>query len=344
MTPKTNFRQSFSANQKGESMSSARSTRRSIFSFGGMILLLGVTLIGAAGCSHAQQRATGEERSATPKTFASADLAAQAIYDGAKSGDPNALLAIFGPGAKELLFSVDSVQDKAALDTFARRYDEMHRWGKLTGGRLVLDVGAENYPFPFALVKNDAGQWYFDAASAKDEILARRIGGNELSTIDVLNDMAIAQTQYFSQPHDGSKPHSYAQKFVSDDGKHDGLYWQAASGDTDSPLSSLAESANTEGYSAALQGAAPFHGYYFRMLTSQGPHAHGGAKDYIVNGNMTGGFAILAYPAEYGNSGVMSFLMNQDGIVLQKDLSADTAEAAKTITSFDPDPTWVAVE
>jgi hypothetical protein len=344
MTPKNNFRQSFSSNQRGENMSFARSTRRSIFSFGGMILLLGAILIAAAGCSHAHQGAMGEATSSAPKTFATADAAAKAIYDGAKSGDPNALLAIFGPGAKELLFSGDSVQDKAALDTFTRRYDEMHRWGKLTGGRLVLDVGAENYPFPFALVKNDAGQWYFDAASAKDEILARRIGGNELATIDVLNGMAIAQTQYFGQPHDGSKPHSYAQKFVSDDGKHDGLFWQAASDDVDSPLSSLSETADSEGYSAALQGSAPFHGYYFRMLTSQGPHAHGGAKDYIVNGNMTGGFAILAYPAEYGNSGVISFLINQDGVVLQKDLGSDSAAAAKAITSFDPDPTWVAVE
>ncbi len=325
-------------------MSSARSTRVRIFSFGGMILLLGATLLGAAGCSHAHQGAMGEESSAAPKTFASADSAAQAIYDGAKSGDPTALLAIFGPGAKELLFSGDSVQDKAALDTFTRRYDEMHRWGKLTGGRLVLDVGAENYPFPFALVKNDAGQWYFDAASAKEEILARRIGGNELSTIDVLNDMGMAQTQYFSQPHDGAQPHSYAQKFVSDDGKQNGLYWPAAPDGADSPLNSLADSAGSEGYSAALQGSAPFHGYYFRMLTSQGPHAHGGAKDYIANGNMTGGFAILAYPAEYGNSGVMSFLINQDGVVLQKDLGTDTTGVAKTITSFDPDPMWVAVE
>jgi hypothetical protein len=166
---------------------------------------------------------------------------------------------------------------------------------------------------------NSAGQWYFDTSSAKAEILARRIGDNELSTIELLNTMKDAQTEYFSQLHDGAKAHVYAQKFVSDDGKQNGLYTSGSQ-------------------------EQPYQGYYFRMITKQGPAAQGGAKDYIVNGTMTGGFAILAYPAEYGNSGVMSFVINQDGNVFEKDLGANTTEAAKGITSYDPDSAWSAVE
>jgi hypothetical protein len=325
-------------------MSRVRSARTKVFSCSKCVLLLAAIALVSIGCSKSQPSSSTEAVSAAPQTFASADLAGQAIYTAAKAGDTNALLSIFGSAAKELLLSGDPVQDKAALDTFARQYDEMHRWGKLTKGGLVLDVGAENYPFPFALKKNEAGQWYFDTSSAKDEILARRIGGNELSAIDVLNAMGVAQAEYFSQLHDVAKSHAYAQKFVSDEGKHNGLYWPVAEGDSGSPLGPLAEFAASEGYSSASEEPQPYHGYYFRMLTSQGPQAHGGAKNYIVNGSMTGGFAIFAYPADYGNSGVTSFLINQDGTVLQKDLGDDTAAIAKTITSFDPDNTWAAVE
>jgi hypothetical protein len=294
----------------------------------------------SVGCNRSQQSAVP----AGPQTFASADVAGQTIYAAAKAGDTNALLSVFGAGAKELLLSGDPVQDKAALDAFSNNYDEMHRWGKLTQGGLVLDVGAENYPFPFALKMNSAGKWYFDTSSAKDEILARRIGGNELSTIEVLNAMKDAQAEYFSQLHDGSTAHAYAQKLVSDNGKQNGLYWKAGDGQAESPLDALAAYASNEGYSSASQGQQPYHGYFFRVITKQGPQAQGGAKDYIVNGEMTGGFAILAYPAEYANSGVMSFVINQDGNVFEKDLGANTSEAAKTITSYDPDDTWSAVE
>jgi Protein of unknown function (DUF2950) len=325
-------------------MSRVKSSRAKVFSCGNFVLLLSVIALSSAGCGKSQPSTATEGVPATPQAFASADLAGQAIYTAAKAGDTNALLLIFGSGAKELLFSGDPVQDKAALDTFASRYDQMHRWGKLTDGGLVLDVGAENYPFPFALKKSDAGQWYFDTSSAKNEIVARRIGGNELSTIDVLNAMAEAQTDYFSHPHDGAQSHTYAQKFVSDEGKQNGLYWPVSDGESGSPLGPLAEFAASEGYSSASQESQPYHGYYFRMLTSQGPHAHGGAKNYVVNGYMTGGFAVLAYPAEYANSGVMSFLVNQEGVVLQKDLGADTAATAKSITAFDPDSTWEPVQ
>jgi len=305
--------------------------------------LLFVTLIAitalSAGCNQSQPAPSG------PQTFASPEAAGQAIYAAAKGGDGNVVLAIFGPEAKELVLSGDPVQDKAALDLFAGRYDEMHRWGKLVNGGMVLDVGAENYPFPFALLKNSSGQWYFDTGSAKQEILARRIGGNELSTVDTLNAIAEAQAEYFRQTHDDSHVRQYAQKFVSDDGKQNGLYWKPADeNQPESPLGPLAAYASAEGYTGSTQAPQPFHGYFYRILTKQGERAHGGAKEYVVNGAMTGGFAILAYPAEYGNSGVMSFCINQDGVVFEKNLGENTADVAKAITTFNPGDGWKPVE
>ena len=305
--------------------------------------LLFATLIAVAaisvGCKKSQPTPNG------PETFASPENAGQAIYTAAKNGDSSVLLAIFGPEAKELISSGDPVQDKAGLDLFTTRYDEMHRWGKLANGGMVLDVGAENYPFPFALLKNSSGQWYFDTASAKQEILARRIGGNELATVDVLNAMADAQAEYFSQIHDDSHARQYAQKFISDDGKQNGLYWKPADeNQPESPLGPLAAHASAEGYAGNTQAPQPFHGYFYQILTKQGERAHGGAKEYVINGAMTGGFAILAYPAEYGNSGVMSFLINRDGDVFQKNLGENTSDAAKAITAFNPDDTWKPVE
>jgi Protein of unknown function (DUF2950) len=291
------------------------------------------------GCNKSQPSANG------PQMFASPEDAGQAIYAAAKNGDSNALITIFGPEAKQLIFSGDPVQDKAGLDLFASRYDEMHRWGKLANGGLVLDVGAENYPFPFALLKDSAGQWYFDASSAKQEILARRIGGNELSTVDTLNAIADSQAEYFSQTRSDSHVRQFAQKFISDDGKKNGLYWKPADeNQPESPLGPLVAYASAEGYAGNTQPPQPFHGYFYRILTKQGEKAHGGAKDYIVSGAMTGGFAILAYPAEYGNSGVMSFLINQDGVVFESNLGENTTDVAKAITAFNPDDAWKPVE
>ena len=302
------------------------------------VTLITITVL-SVSCNKPQQTPSG------PETFASPETAGQAIYAAAKAGDSNVLLTIFGPEAKDLILSGDPVQDKTGLDLFTSRYDEMHRWGKLANGGMVLDVGAENYPFPFALLKNTSGQWYFDTASAKEEILARRIGGNELSTAEVLNAMADAQPEYFSQTHDGSHVRQYAQKFVSDDGKQNGLYWKPADeNQPESPLGPLAAYASAEGYARNTQAPQPFHGYFYRILTKQGERAHGGAKDYVVNGAMTGGFAILAYPAEYGNSGVMSFLINQDGVAFEKNLGENSTEVAKAIAAFNPDDTWKPVE
>jgi hypothetical protein len=299
------------------------------------VTLVAVTAL-AVGCNKSQPAPSG------PQTFASPEAAGQAIYAAAKSEDSNVVLAIFGTEAKELIISGDPVQDKAALDLFTSRYDEMHRWGKLANGGMVLDVGAENYPFPFALLKNSSGQWYFDTNSAKQEILARRIGGNELATVDTLNAIADAQAEYFSQTHDDSHVRQYGQKFISDDGKQNGLYWKPADeNQSESPLGPLVAYASAEGYAGPPH---PFHGYFYRILTKQGEQARGGAKEYIVTGAMTGGFAVLAYPAEYGNSGVMSFLINQDGVVFQSNLGENTTDAAKAITAFNPDDAWKPVE
>jgi Protein of unknown function (DUF2950) len=291
----------------------------------------------SVGCKKSERAAPG------PKMFASQEDASKAIYDAAKAGDSNALLVIFGPDAKDLLFSGDPVQDKTALAKFTADYDQMHRWRKLKDGAVVLNIGAENYPFPFPLIKNPSGQWCFDSNSAKEEILARRIGDNELSAIDVLNAMAQAEFEYFSQTHDGSQVQQYAQKFISDEGKQNGLYWKTAQDEPESPLGPLAAYASAEGYTDRSKSAQPFHGYLYRILTKQGDQVQEGARDYVVDGKMTGGFAILAYPAEYAVSGVMSFLIDQEGTVLEKDFGDKTSEVAKAMTEFNPDGTWAPV-
>jgi Protein of unknown function (DUF2950) len=306
-----------------------------------LLLALAAIVTLPTGCQKSQQA----QAPSGPRTFASPDDASKSLYEAAKAGDSNALLAIFGPDATELIVSGDPVQDKQARDKFAANYEEMHRWGMLTNNRRVLNIGADNYPFPYPLMKNASGEWYFDSNSAKQEILARRIGGNELATIEALNAMADAQADYFSDTLDGSNVHQYAQKIVSDEGKQNGLYWKAADDRPESPLGPLAANASADGYGgSSQQGPQPFHGYFYRILTQQGSHAQGGAKSYIVKGNMTGGFAILAYPAEYRNSGVMTLIINQDGLVFQKDLGETTAVLAKAMSEFNPDDTWSAVE
>ena len=244
----------------------------------------------------------------------------------AKSGDQDALLAIFGPDSKEMISSGDPVQDKNAVDAFVAGYGVMHRWRKMPDGAQILLVGADNFPFPIPLKKNADGKWFFDTAAGKEEILNRRIGRNELAIIDVCGAVADAEAEYFAQPHDGGKTKQFAVKFISDPGKQNGLYWKSADGQPASPLGPLVAFATCEGYSAKPEAHTAFHGYYFHMLKGQTDKAPGGAKDYVVDGKMTGGFAFVAYPAEYGNSGVMTFMMNQDGVLLQKDLGKNTTE------------------
>jgi len=276
--------------------------------------------------------------------FASPDDAGNALLEAAKSGDQNALLAIFGTESKDIISSGDAVQDKAVAGAFVSAYGLMHRWRKMPDGAQILLIGADNFAFPIPLKKNSAGQWYFDAAAGKDEILSRRIGRNELAVIDACAALADAQAEYFSQHHDGGSAKQYAVKFISDAGKQNGLYWESPEGQPKSPLGPLAAFATAEGYSVKPNSHAPFHGYYFRMLSRQGSHAQGGAKDYVVDGKMVGGFALVAYPAEYGNSGVMTFIINQDGVLFQKDLGTTTTETATAMSQFDPDAGWSAVE
>jgi Protein of unknown function (DUF2950) len=289
-----------------------------------------------AGCS----------KSAKPsyQTFASPDDAGNGLLTAAKSGDPNTIIAVFGPDAKDIVVTGDPVQDKNTADLFISEYGAMHRWRKMPGGSQTLLIGADNFPFPIPLKKNAAGQWYFDVPAGREEILVRRIGRNELSVIDVCMALADAQSQYYSMHHDDGTNHQFAMKFISDTGKQNGLYWESPEGQPKSPLGPLAVFATNEGYSLKPDSHVPFHGYYFHMLTRQGSHVPSGAKDYVVDGKMTGGFAFVAYPAEYRNSGVMTFIINQDGVLLQKDLGTATAQAAAAMTEFDPDPSWTPVQ
>jgi hypothetical protein len=299
-------------------------------------------VIPLAACSKSDRPAVEQAPVAKPSltAFASPDVAGTGLLDAAKSGDQNALLRIFGPESKELILSGDAVQDKATIDAFVRAYGIMHRWRKIPGDAEVLLIGADNFPFPIPLKKNAEGQWFFDTAAGKDEILSRRIGRNELAVIDVCRAAADAQAEYFKQLHDGAGTRQYAVKFISDAGRQNGLYWPSLGNQPKSPLGPLVAFATIEGYEAKPDQHTPFHGYYFHILNRQGSHAPGGAKDYVVNGNMVGGFAFVAYPTEYGNSGVMTFIINRDGVLLQKDLGKATAEAAAAMTEFDPDADW----
>jgi hypothetical protein len=276
--------------------------------------------------------------------FATPEDAANALLAAAKSGDQAEAVAIFGPDSKELISSGDPVQDKNAVNTFVAGYQVMHRWRRLDDGSQMLLVGSDNFAFPIPLKKNAGGQWFFDTAAGKDEILDRRVGRNELAVIDICQAAADAQAEYFSQLHDGATTSQYAQKFLSDPGKHNGLYWASQEGQPQSPLGPLVAFATGEGYSSKADAHAPFHGYYFHMLNGQGAAAPGGAKDYVVDGRMANGFAFVAYPAEYGNSGVMTFMINQDGVLLQKDLGKSTTQIATAMTHFDPDSGWKPVE
>ena len=274
------------------------------------------------------------------KTFASPGDAVLAVYNAAKSNDTQAMNAIFGSNAQKILNTGDAVADKNMMANFIRRYDQMHRVVEEPDGTVTLYVGAENWPMPIPIVKNGSGQWYFDTETGMKEILYRRVGTNENDAIETLNTLVEAQREYASQPRDGSKTKQYALKFISTEGKQDGLYWKTDDKQPASPIGPLIADASTEGYNMQQGKFTPFHGYYFRMLTKQGPAAKGGARDYVVNGQLTRGFAFVAYPAEYRNSGVMTFIVNQDGIVYEKDLGPDTEKLGSAMTEYNPDATW----
>jgi len=269
------------------------------------------------------------------RTFASADEAAAALAEAVRSADANNLLAVVGPASKSWIFTGDSVADRADWKRFLEGYDKKRTVTPKGDAKAILTVGDDDWPFPAPIVKK-AGKWSFDTNEGKEEVINRRVGRNELDTIQVLLAIVDAQRE-FAQSHDGV----YAKLFRSTAGKQDGLYWPTKAGEKPSPLGELAAEASRDGYGGKASGKVdPFHGYTYRMLTSQGRSAQGGAYDYVANGRMIGGFAVLAYPANYGLSGVKTFIVNHDGVVYEKDLGAGTAEAAAKITKFDPSKGW----
>ena len=275
------------------------------------------------------------------KTFASPGEAVLALYNAAKSNDNQALAAIFGSNASKVLHTGDDVADKnMAGELCSPLRTDASRSALSPTATVTLYIGAENWPTPIPIVKNSSGAWYFDTEAGMKEILYRRVGNNENDAIDIMHSLVDAQREYASEPHNGEKTAHYALKFLSDDGKQNGLYWKTGDNETPSPIGPLLVSAAGQGYNMQPGKPAPYHGYYYRMLTMQGAAAKGGARDYMVNGNLTGGFAFVAYPAEYRNSGVMTFIVNQDGIVYEKDLGADTDKIAAAMTEYNPDSTW----
>ena len=272
------------------------------------------------------------------KTFSACEEASAALFV-AQQDDQRALLEILGPAATEIISCGDEAEDRSNRQQFVEKYKEMHRLVRESDGTTTLYIGAENWPTPIPLV-HKGDRWYFDTVASRKEILFRRIGKNELETVAVCRELVVAQNEYHSEPRDGDRVRQYAPRFRSDDGKHNGLYWKISGGESDSPVGPLLTLASGEDYAKEATQPRPFNGYYYRILTSQGRHAPGGAKKYLVQGKMTGGFAFMAYPAEYRSSGVMTFIVNQHGIVYQKDLGPRTAVRAKTMTQYAPDATW----
>ncbi len=280
------------------------------------------------------------------KIFSSPTEAADALAAAAAKHDNHEMLAILGPSAQDLVSSGDVVEDGKSNDRFVRKYREMHRFVATGDGLAFLYVGAENWPTPIPL-RESASKWYFDTSFGKQEVLYRRIGSNELNVIQVCHAIDDAEQDYYGALHDGDSAPQYAAKFRSTPGKQDGLYWKVKSGEPESPLGPLVAEASAQGYEHHKHLAGqphPFHGYVYRLLTRQGSDAAGGAKDYIVDGKMTGGFALVAYPVNYRVTGVMTFIVNQDGQIYQKDLGPQTEPIAAEMTEYDPDKTWTPAE
>ncbi len=277
----------------------------------------------------------------TQKTFPSAEKAVEAMVDAVKADNIQSLLAIFGPGSRHIILSGDPVEDKQGREWFVKHYEEKNRLEE-TSGKVTLHVGSDDWPFPIPIVKA-GNSWRFDTAVGKQEILARRIGRNELNAIQVCLAYVDAQREYaMRKARQGEGLLEYAQKFASTPGKQDGLYWKAGEGQEQSPIGPLFAAARDQGYGRKPLGeeSEPYHGYFYRILTAQGKNAPGGAQNYVVGGKMIGGFALIAYPAHYRASGVMTFIVNHDGVVYQKNLGKDTKKAAQAVKAFDPDKTW----
>jgi hypothetical protein len=272
-------------------------------------------------------------------SFASADEAVAAMIEAGHKTDTARLKELFGPGSESILSSGDAVADKSARENFLKMYDAKHSLVPEGDDKVTLQVGAEDWPFPVPVVKKD-GKWYLDGAEGADEIVYRRIGHNELGAISVCRGYVDAQHEYAASDHDGEGAGVFANKLVSDEGTQNGLYWEPVEGESASPIGPFIAAAAAEGYKS---GGGAYHGYRYRPLYKQTDNANGGAIDYFDKGVLKNGFALIAWPAEYGVSGVMTFIVNQDGVVFQKDLGDDTDKAVAGIDAYDPDSTWVAV-
>jgi len=280
---------------------------------------------------------------AQQKTFVSPEDAVKAVIAAARSNNDKELLAIFGAQAKDLLSSGDPVADKQRRARAIAAYDEKYRIDT-KGEEKIIVIGKQDWPFPIPLVKKGEA-WVFDTDKGREEILNRRIGDNELFTIQALLAVVDAQREYATKDRDRNALLEYAQKFISDPGKKNGLYWPAKAGEPQSPLGPIMTQMSSEGYQVKAPATpVPYHGYYYRILTAQGKDAAGGAYSYLVKGKLIGGFAVVAYPAEYGNSGVMTFIVNHDGKVFEKNLGPNTAAVAKGMKEYNPDSTWTEVK
>jgi len=297
------------------------------------VVLAALILLTSCATARAAAPATGQKHFETPEE------AVQALIDALRKDDKKQLSEVLGPGSGALIFSGDKVADNRGREGFLREYDERHRL-EAGGGKIVLYVGADDYPFPIPVVP-DGPSWRFDTAEGKEEVLNRRIGRNELAAIQVCLAYVDAQREYYAQARKQGQVLEYAQRIASTPGKRDGLYWPAKAGEPESPLGPLVATARAEGYrKSEAKGPIPYHGYYYRILTGQGPDAPGGATEYVANGHMIGGFGLVAFPAQYGASGVMTFIVNHDGVVYQKDLGPATATLGRQMKLFDPGSGW----
>ena len=295
-------------------------------------LVMAVALIGSPS--------TALAKGVQQKTFPSPDDAVKALVDAVGTGDRKAVVAVFGPDSEKLLSSGDAVADRASGQAFLAAYGERHRIETVGEDRAVLHVGQQDWPFPIPLVKGKGG-WYLDTKAGAEEVLDRRIGKNELAAIQAALAVVDAQREYASKDRNGDGLLDYAKKFVSTPGKKDGLYWKAAEGEEQSPLGPLVAAAQEAGYKRSSAGKpVPYHGYYFRILTAQGKDAPGGAYDYVAKGHLIGGFAVVAFPARYGSSGIMTFIVNHDGQVYSRDLGRKTTAIADKMTRYNPDAGW----
>jgi len=275
------------------------------------------------------------------KSFHSPEEAVASLVTAVRAHDLSEMLAILGPGSKELISSGDEASDRTGREKFLKAYHEKNTLQRKSADTMILCVGTDNWPMPIPIVKKGS-TWGFDTQKGRREILNRRIGRNELHVLEVLHAYVDAQHEYATKDCGGGGKVEFAQRLISTEGKHDGLYWEAKEGEEESPLGPLVALAAKEGY--ANPNLQPFHGYYFKILKGQGKHADGGAYNYVIKGKMILGFAIIAYPAEYGNSGVMTFMVNQQGIIYQKNLGKDTKRTAEATKIFNPDKTWIKVE